>query len=103
MRSDEILRLKALQLKQLNTTGVSDGRFIDQLIDQSPEAQGKLRNICAFVSPELFSDVEGLCEMLDLSKREVVQMALVDLVKKASKIVDQVNPFDQAQSEEEHA
>jgi hypothetical protein len=103
MRSDEILRLKALQLKQLNSTGVSDGRIIDHLIDQEPEVQEKLRNICAFISPALFADVEGLCSLLDLSKREVVQMALVDLVKKAGKIVDQVNPFNEAQAQEEHA
>ena len=93
-----------MKLKKLNSKGYDGPDLVDQLVLQNPDAaKEKLRNICAFISPALFADVEGLCSLLDLSKREVVQMALVDLVKKAGKIVDQVNPFNEAQAQEEHA
>jgi hypothetical protein len=94
MNTTEILRLQALKLKQLTQRGSSDDRMIDHLIEQNPEEtkQG-MRNICAFISPELFADVNGLCEMLDLSKRRVVEMALMDFIEKASNIITEVNPL----------
>lgn len=94
MRTDETLLLQVLKFKQLNTKGHSLGTdFLGRMIESQPEVKEKMRNICAFISPELFEKVENLSGFLELSKREIVEMALLDFVEKANKIVEEVNPF----------
>lgn len=85
MNTDEVLTLQALKFKELHTQASTiNSRLIDGLIEQSPDVREKLRNICAFISPGLFDQVENLCGLLDLSKRQFVEMALKDLVDKAN-------------------
>ena len=90
MRSNEILLLQALKLKQLGDRGHSgDVDLIEQLASQNPEyAKEKMRNICAFITPEMFDDVSQVCDILSLSKRELIEMALVDVLEKAHNIID---------------
>jgi Tfp pilus assembly pilus retraction ATPase PilT len=94
MKTDEILTLKALQLKStLHNQNGSD--LVDRLIEGAPEEVKKsLRNICAFISPELFEKVEIVCNNLEMSKRQVVEMALLDFMQKVDSIMDKVGPFD---------
>lgn len=86
-----------MKLKQLTTKG-SD--FPDELLDDllevshmSNEESNKLRNICALISAPLFAEVEGLANMLELSKRRIVEMALIEFLAKAGDIVNEVNPL----------
>jgi hypothetical protein len=97
MNSTETLRLQALKLKQLTTNGndFSDA-IVDELIKQNPGETAPLRNICAFISPVLFDEIDGLCSTLTISKRRFVEMALIDLVAKANSIVEEVQPFEGA-------
>lgn len=94
MNTHETLLLQVLKFKQLNTRGHSLGHdVVGRMIESQPEAKEKMRNICAFIAPELFEKVENLSGFLELSKREIVEMALLDFVEKANKIVEEVNPF----------
>ena len=94
MRTDDTLRLQALKLKELNTRGYSGGDLIEQLLEANPEqAKAKMRNICAFITPEMFDQVEGVCNLLSLSKRQVIEMALTDFLEKADKIVEDTGAF----------
>ena len=98
MKTDEVLILQALKFKQLHTQGTEiSGDLIGNLIDKSPELKEKMRNICAFISPQLFEEIEGLCGMLELSKRQFVEMALNDMVGKAKATIAQFDalPADQ--------
>lgn len=98
MRTDETLLLQVLKFKQLNTNGHSLGNdLVGRMIDSDPEVKEKMRNICAFISPELFGEIENLGNLLDLSKREIVEMALLDFVEKANKIIREVNPLQEAE------
>lgn len=97
MKSEEMLMLQALKLKKLNSKGFEGPDLVEQLILQNPDAaKEKLRNICAFISPDLFSEIDSLCNLLDLSKREFVEMALVDLVAKAHAVIQQTNAMEGA-------
>jgi len=93
MRTDDTLLLQALKLKELNTRGWSGGDLVEQLLDSNPEAKEKMRNICAFIHPELFAQVEGVCSLLSLSKRQVVEMALIDFLAKADTIMEQTGAY----------
>lgn len=91
MRSNETLLLQALKLKQLGQKGYSgDFDLIEHITQANPEsAKEKMRNICAFISNELFDDVTSVCTTLSLSKRELIEMALVDVLEKAHKVIDE--------------
>jgi nucleoside 2-deoxyribosyltransferase len=43
-----------------------------------------------------FDRLESLCTLLDLSKREVINMALNEFFVKADAIVAEVDPFENA-------
>lgn len=97
MNLDETVRLQALKLKQLHTRGHSgESDLVEHLVNDpaNAEAMQKVtRNICAHISIELFNEVEGLCEMLSLSKRQFVELALSEAISKASSVVNEVSPF----------
>ena len=96
MKSEEILMLQALKLKKLNTRGYDGIDLVQHLVDQNEEAKTKLRNICAFISPELFEEINSLTNLLDLSKREFVEMALQDLVAKSHAVLEQTSAMQEA-------
>ena len=96
MKSEEILMLQALKLKKLNTRGYDGMDLVQHLVDQNEESKTKLRNICAFISPELFEEINSLTNLLDLSKREFVEMALQDLVAKSHAVLEQTNAMEEA-------
>jgi hypothetical protein len=97
MSPKETLTLQALKLKALHTRGCSDPAFLEALLENAtPEEKAQAtetRNICALVSLPLFDKVEQLCGLLELSKRQFVEMALVDFVAKANLVMAEVDPF----------
>jgi hypothetical protein len=94
MTPSETIRLQALKLKELNHRGSSHpGLLMDSMLAQNAEIKSSLRNICALISPELFQRVENLCDLLELSKREFVEDALVEFCKLTESIVAEVDPF----------
>lgn len=95
MTPSDTLLLQALKLKELNsrnTTVEMSEKIIESAIAQNPD-QKDLRNICAMISVPMFNDVEELCNLLDLSKRVFVEMALSDFITKARGIVLEVDPM----------
>lgn len=94
MNLDDTLRLHALQLKQLNNDGVGDGgQILDRLMKEAPE--GTFRNVCALISSELFNELDGLCGLLEISKRLFIELAIVEAIKKAASVMEEVRPLDQ--------
>ena len=92
MNLDELVRLKALQLKRL-TSG--DGDIQEAMIDEFLKRDGgEFRNMCAHISMPLYDEIENTCKLLDISKRRFVEGALIDAIKRANAIVSEVEPFD---------
>ncbi len=93
MKFNELLRMKALQLKAVNIGQTNIELLESQLL--LPElAEGlKLRQVCAMVSPQLFDELEGTCALLDISKRKFVEGALIEAIEQAANIVSEVEPF----------
>jgi hypothetical protein len=78
MNLDELLSLQTLKLKRsMNTV---TGPVGDAIIDQFPKMT---QNVCAKISNELFSRLDGVCSMLDLTKREFVEAALIEAITRA--------------------
>lgn len=94
MNLDDTIRLQALKVKKLHNDGSDDMNelFLEQLAPQAV-IDGVMKNICASVSLELFEQVHNFCSAFDISKRLFVELALIDALRKASLIVDEVKPF----------
>jgi hypothetical protein len=98
MKTDEKIRLAALKLKQSFSGGDMHEWALKNAIEQNPEeAKLHFRNICATIPTTLFDKVETHCSTLSISKREFVEMALVDLIQKTNEIVNDVAPFPEAE------
>lgn len=96
MNTKETLILHALKRKQV-IEGAANPDIIDHLLEHNPEQREAVtRNICAHIPKELFKEVEGVCMMLDLNKREVVTMALIDFLAQAHETVRELNVFESA-------
>ena len=95
MTPSETIRLQALKLKA-NNDG-SHPSLIDSALENSvnkEEVKKEYRNVCALIHIGQFESLERLCNVLDLSKREVMTMALNEFLITANAIIDEVNPFE---------
>ena len=65
-------------------TGSSPGGFVDKLLEENPEQADEItKNVCARIPLQLAKDMETVGGMLDLNKREIITMALLDFMDKA--------------------
>ena len=93
MNTRETLILKALECKKLHN-GADNGRFVDALLDQNPEvAEALTRNVCARLPIGLVEDMEGLSNLIDLNKREMITLALIDFLDKAKATLDEFDAW----------
>lgn len=95
MTPSQIIQLQALKLK--STIDGHHPGVVDSLLANpanAEEVKKDFRNVCALISPYQFDQLENLCTLLDLSKREVISMALAEFFPKANAIVSEVNPFE---------
>lgn len=101
MKTTDLLTLKALQLKQ-SIEGTVNSEVLDQLLMVHPEmTKDSMRNICAFITIDLFSKVEQTCTNLGLSKRQLIEMALIDIIAKADEIMTRHEVFEGLDNPEE--
>jgi hypothetical protein len=83
MNLDDLIKLQALKLRHTS----ANGHLLEEAIRQNPD---KMRNLQAAVSIELFDAVEHVCTMLDLTKRQFIEAAVVDAVNKAEAAIREV-------------
>lgn len=91
MNSRETLILQTLKFKELQTSGSSDTTMlVDQMLQQDPEMADKLtKNVCARISHELAQEMESIGGLLNMSKREIITLAIVDFLDKAKAIAEE--------------
>lgn len=95
MNPSQLIQLQALKLKA--SVEGSHPTLIDAVLEDPANKEGlkkEFRNVCALIHVRQFDELENLCGLLDLSKREVISMALNDFIPKAHAIVSEVNPFE---------
>lgn len=95
MTPSQVIQLQALKLKQINE-GSSPG-LADAVLENpiNREALKKdFRNVCALIHVKQFEQLESLCGLLSLSKREVISLALEAFIPMANAIVKEVDPFE---------
>ena len=86
---DEFVTYRALALKFRGSHNV--GFLSDQFLDAA-----KFRNVCAKLHPELIDRLDEIIGLLDMSKRDFIELALIEALNRAEKIlhhdVDALSP-----------
>jgi|SRR5882672_1348981 len=83
MNVENFAKMRALQSAYTST----NGGFVDHLLagPQGEEIRAglKLKRLQFDTAPELYAEVEQLCGLLDCSKREFLQMAVLEAINQA--------------------
>lgn len=101
MKFDTLIRYKALdQVYSLGNRKIID-HFLDQENSVVQEQLGT-RKIQFDASPELFQDLEEVVGVLDMSKREFLESAVSDALKKAHQIISEEEVIENLQAMQAH-
>lgn len=86
MTFDDLIRYKALNLKYI----ASGSNLLDLVDKGSPgiTAEIPMKNVCAMITQQLFDDLTNTCGLLDISKRQFIESAIIEALKKAQNIMD---------------
>lgn len=86
MNLENYTKMRALQAAHTSTNST----FIDHILagSQGDELREKIltKRLQFDTTPQLYSEVESVCSLLDCSKREFLEMAVWDALKKSKDI-----------------
>lgn len=88
-RFDSLVTEKTLHI----INGADFGKILD-LAAEDPDYQARLKNVCAKLSVELSDKIDAVCGILDISKREFIEAALIQAVDQAEAVMESEGLFD---------
>lgn len=90
MKFDEVIQLHVLKRK---SEAVVRGRALDDLLFEGSDVPG-LRQMCAKVPAVLYDELENVCGLLDMSKREFIERAVSDALTRSHQIINDSGIFE---------
>lgn len=85
MNLENYVKMRALE-------NASNSSFLDHMLagDQGDEIREKIltKRLQFDTTPYLYGEVEAVCELLNCSKREFLEMAVADAIKKVSDVFE---------------
>jgi hypothetical protein len=90
MNLEELIQLQVLKHKASSVPG----RILDKMME-SGEYPGEVRQMCAKVSAKLYDELDQVCGLLDMSKRQFIEAAVIDAVDRAHQVITSSGAFDQ--------
>ena len=95
-------RMEALLQAGSLTVYDEAGNLLEPTLENALQGTGlEIRNVCAKVPASLVTELDKTLSILQMKKRDFIEMALRDALERASKIIDDVDAF--SSFEEEHA
>lgn len=83
-----------IQLQVLKRKETFPARATDELINRS--ADPSIKQLCAKVHVSLIQDLDEVCALLDMSKRQFIEAALVDALERAHSTIDASGILDRS-------
>lgn len=105
---NEFIHYRALAYKYEVIQGRNLSDKLDHLIDTFPEGGGnidsfkipELKNVCAKLSVELSDHLDEVCSKLSLSKRQFIEMALIQALEYAEHALECVEAEGEVDGDE---
>ncbi len=85
---ESLVTEKALAI--VNGRGNED--ILEEFMNHSDSPQ--IKNVCAKLSVGLSDEIDSLCDLLDISKRSFIEVALIDAIKKTRDIIELEGVYD---------
>lgn len=95
MNLDELIQLQVLKLKASKQNPMG-GKLLDAVIE-SGDTPIELRQMCAKVSVQLYDRLTAVCELLDMSKRQFIEAAVVEALAKAEELIERSGALKQGE------
>lgn len=92
MNFEETIQLQVLKLKASNS---GRGPLLEHMLEHADVPQ--VRQMCAKVSTVMYDDLESVCQILDMTKREFIETAVSDALQKAHEIISRSGSLEQLQ------
>lgn len=99
----EYIRYKALDFKYGTRSG--GARLLDHVIENVVDSDGnvvgqevteiKLQNVCAKLSEELVKRMENSISLLNMSKREFIELAVIQALDEIDSVLVELDVFDE--------
>ena len=88
---DQYIQHRVLSFKFLN---VDNGKLFDHLLDSGQLVETgsvELRNVCAKLSVELAERLDNTLSVIDMSKRQFIEMAILEAMDQAEHVLETHN------------
>jgi hypothetical protein len=83
---------KALHFKFQHMGASLDAVLSDP--DNQEAIKGKYKNVCTLIDEALLSRLEGALDVLNMSKREFLEMAIIEALHSVDSIINEVDAFE---------
>lgn len=87
---EEIMTYKCLAFK--HRTSAQLGQLIDSVADDE-SSKLQVKNVCAKLSIELVERLDNTCRLIDMSKREFIEIAIVEALDTFDKLAGDFDIF----------
>jgi len=81
---DEYITFRALAHKYDDS-----GKILERILDNEPSDPTKIKNVCAKLCTPLVDRLESVIGYLDISKREFIELSLIEAIDRAEKIISE--------------
>ena len=90
MNFDETIQLQVLKLKSSYS---GRGPILEHILEKHDTPE--VRQMCAKVSTVLYDDLEQVCSLLDMTKRDFIESAVGDALKRAHEVINRSGVVEQ--------
>jgi hypothetical protein len=102
MKLDQEILMRALQFKS-SLEGQSSGNnyAMEKAIEEHAAKSDEFKTVCAPISVPLFDRMGDKIQILGMSKRQFIEMAIVEALDRCDEIMNEVDVFESTRPEEE--
>ena len=102
MNLDQEILMRALQFKS-SVEGQPSGNteMMEKIIEENAAKSEEFKTVCAPISVPLFERMGLMMQILGMSKRQFIEMAIVEALDRCDEIMKEVDVFESTRQEEE--
>lgn len=102
MNLDQEILMRSLQFKSM-LEGQSSGNneAMEKVIEEHAAKSDQFKTVCAPISVPLFERMSHTMQILSMSKRQFIEMAIIEALDRCDEIMDEVDVFESTRSEGE--
>ena len=95
MKFDQYLQYRALSFKASVEGQSGNLTLMDLALEQEQNKENsQIKTVCAPISQTLFDRLDNTLNILDISKRKFIEMAIIAALDRADEIISEVDVFE---------